>query len=93
MSDGPSTEAMIGLSIATAVPGVWSVFCPPVLDQGPYADEVVRMQQLKATAASLALGGVAASIARKPWPFLVAIFICGLMIAEYEHARRREMRP
>ena len=90
MSDGPSTEAVIGLSIATAVPGVWSFFCPPVLDQSPYGDELVKQQQIKATVASLALGATAGMIARKPWPFLVAMFICGLMVWEYGTARKRD---
>ena len=92
MSDGPSTEAMIGLSIATAVPGVWSFFCPAVLDQGPYADDVVRLQQVKAAVASLGLGAVASTIARKPWPFLVALFMIGILYAEYESSRKRAAR-
>lgn len=89
MSDGPSTEAVIGLSIGTAIPGIWCLFCPPVLDTGQYAVETVRLQQVKATAASLLLGGVASTIARKPWPFLVAVAITGLMLAESEGCRRR----
>ena len=36
MSDGVSTDALVGLSIATAVPGLWCVFCPPVLDAGAH---------------------------------------------------------
>ena len=69
---------------------MWSFFFPPVLDQSPYGDDIVRMQQTKATIASVALGGVAAGIAKKPWPFLVAIFISGLLLAEFEAGRRRD---
>ena len=89
MSDGPSTEAIIGLSIATGVPGLWSLFVPSVMDQAPYNLEVVRLQQTKATVASLALGVAASSIARKPWPFLVAVFAVGLLLWEWETTRRR----
>lgn len=89
MSDGPSTEAVIGLSIGTAIPGLWAVLCPPVLDQSAHAVEIVRLQQVKAVAASLALGAVAATIARKPWPFLISVAITGIMLAEFEGCRRR----
>ena len=89
MSDGPSTEAVIGLSIGTAIPGLWCLFCPPVLDTGQYDLEVVRLQQVKAVAASLGLGAVASTIARKPWPFLVAVAITGLLLCESECGRKR----
>ena len=89
MSDGVSTDALVGLSIATAVPGLWCVFCPPVLDAGAHDTQVFREQQLKAVAASLALGAVASTIAKKPWPFLVAVAVTLLMLAEYERGRKR----
>lgn len=89
MSESPSPDAFIALSVATAVPGLWSFLCPPVLDQDPYDDATTRLQQTKAVVASLGLGTVAACIARKPWPFLAAVLMVVLMLIEFEHTRTR----
>lgn len=87
--DGPSPDAMIALSIGTAVPGVWGFFCPSPLDQGDHDVDTVRLQQAKAAVASLTLGVIASAIAKKPWPFLVSLALVGLLMWEYESQRKR----
>lgn len=82
-------DGIVALSVATAIPGLWGFLCPPTTDQGPYPDEIVRLQQSKAVAASLALGTTAALLVKKPWPFLVAVIMVVIMLAEYESMRRR----
>lgn len=92
MSDGPTPDAMIALSVATAVPGLWSFLCPPVLDQDPYDDSITRGQQAKAIVVSLGLGTIASMIAKKPYPFLAAVVMIVLLLAEYESTRKRTAR-
>lgn len=89
MSD-PSPDSMVTLSVVTAVPGLWSFLCPPVLDQSPYADQLVRTQQAKACFISLAFGTLAGLMVKKPYPFLVAVGMCVIMLAEYESSRKRQ---
>ena len=90
MSDGPSPDAMVALSIGTAIPGLWGFFCPGPLDQDSHDEKTVRLQQAKAGVASLGLGAVASGIAKKPWPFLVAVALVGVLMWEYEANRKRD---
>ena len=87
--DGPSPDAMIALSIGTAVPGIFGFFCPGPLDQADHDPGSIRLQQTKACAASLLLGAAAAGVAKKPWPFLIAVTLTALLMGEYEVHRRR----
>lgn len=89
MSDGPSPDALVALSIGTAVPGIWGFFCPAPYAQDDQDLSTIRFQQAKAGAASLTLGVIASAIAKKPWPFLVAVALVGLLLCEYESSRKR----
>ena len=86
---GPSQDAMVALSIGTAVPGLWGFFCPSPTDQDGHDKETIRVQQAKAGAASLAVGFAGTVICHKPWPFLVALALVGLLLWEYESHRKR----
>lgn len=88
MSDGPSQDALVALSIGTAIPGLWGFFCPGPTEQGQHDVQTVRVQQAKAGVASVGLGVIGSMIVRKPWPFVIAVALVGLLMAEYASHRR-----
>ncbi len=89
MSERPLQPAPLAvLGVVTSVPGLFGFFCPDVLNQGS-APELVHQQQVKATVASLLLGAAGSALSKTPWPFLVALAMCGILIWEYETMRRR----
>lgn len=88
-NEAPSPDAMIALSIGTAVPGLFGFFCPGPLDQGDHDRDNIKFQQAKAAVASLTLGVIGTCIAKKPWPFLVTVAMVGLLLWEYESQRKR----
>lgn len=84
MSDAPSPDAMICLSVATAIPGIFGFLCPAPLDQDGHDGDAVRGQQTKAVAASLALGVAATAVAKRPWPLIVAVVMVAVLLGEYQ---------
>lgn len=76
-------------TVAVSVPGFFGFFCPSLLDTGKHDTQLVRQQQVKATAASFALGIAGSAVTRTPWPFLLAVGITGLIMWQYEQQNRK----
>lgn len=83
-------EVAAAITVVTAVPGVFSFFCPSVLDVNKHNPDEVRLQQAKSVVCSLVLGGAGSAATKTPWPFLMACAITALVLWEYETAHRRE---
>lgn len=89
MAESMSAEATVAVTVGCAVPGLFGFFCPAVLEVGGHDRQAVRLQQAKASVASLVLGAAGSVITRTPWPFLLAAALIGLLMWEYESAHRR----
>lgn len=51
-----------------------------------HAKRWIRRGEIQATAMSLVLGAAASALARKPWPFLGSLVMCGYLLWQYESA-------
>ena len=84
MSEAPSAEATMAITMLASVPGVFAFFLPDPLGARDHDERHVRMQQVKGSVASLGLGAVGSAVTRTPWPFLLAVALTGLMLWEYQ---------
>ncbi len=78
-----------GLAVATGVTGLYGVFVPDALTAAQLPGPHVHHQQVKAGAASLLLGAACSAVTRTPWPFLLALALVAVLMAEFETVRRR----
>lgn len=87
----PTPNMAIMITVGTAIPGVFGFFVPAVLDvaRGEHDRDLVRLQQAKASTASLVLGAVGSAVTKTPWPFLLSVGLVALLMWEFEVAHRR----
>lgn len=90
MSRQPPAPAPVAIGIVTAIPGLFSFFCPSVLEVDNYDPGVVKLQQAKAGIAGLLLGAAGSWAVQAPWPFLLAIVIVAVVMWEYNNAPKKK---
>lgn len=84
-----SPTATATLTVAVAVPGLYSMFLPSLAALGGTDRQQLRIGQAKAGAVSLVLGAAGSALSRSPWPVLATLAMVVFVCWQYECQHNR----